>query len=85
MVAEIVGRYVGTRPIIRRTTAYKIEFHSHWRGTMKIKSTIIFAMALLVVIASVALVGGVLQKAQDAGTSTSDPGFVPSTGQINLG
>jgi hypothetical protein len=52
---------------------------------MKIKSTIIFAMALLVVVASVALVGGVLQKAQDAGTSTSDPGFVPSTGQINLG
>ncbi len=52
---------------------------------MKIKSTIIFAMALLVIIAGVALVGGVLQKAQDAGTSASDPGFVPSTGQINLG
>ena len=52
---------------------------------MKIKSTIIFAAALLVVFASVALVGGVLQKAQDAGVSTSDAGFVPSTGQINLG
>jgi hypothetical protein len=52
---------------------------------MKIKSTIIFATALLVVFASGALVGGVLQKAQDAGVSTSDAGFVPSTGQINLG
>ena len=52
---------------------------------MKIKSAIIFAAALLVVIASVALVGGVLQKAQNASVSTSDPGFVPSTGQINLG
>jgi len=52
---------------------------------MKIKSTIIFATALLVVFASVALLGGVLQKAQDAGVSTSDAGFVPSTGQINLG
>src|SRR5450759_1611864 len=52
---------------------------------MKIKSTIIFATALFVVFASGALVGGVLQKAQDAGVSTSDAGFVPSTGQINLG
>ena len=52
---------------------------------MKIKSTAIFVTALLAVIASVALVGGVLQKAQNAGVSTSYPGFVPSTGQINLG
>jgi hypothetical protein len=52
---------------------------------MKIKSEIIIVTALLGVFASIALVGGVLQKAQDATVSTSDPGFVPSTGQINLG
>ena len=60
---------------------------------MKIKRTIIVLIAkivagasmLLVVSASVMLLGGVLQKAQDAGVSASDPGFVPSTGQINPG
>ena len=52
---------------------------------MKIKSEIIIVTALLGVFASIALVGGVLQKAQDATVSTSDPGFVPSTGQINPG
>jgi hypothetical protein len=52
---------------------------------MKIKSEIIVVTALLGVFASIALVGGVLQKAQDAGVSTTDAGFVPSTGQINLG
>lgn len=52
---------------------------------MKIKSEIIVVTALLGVFASIALVGGALQKAQDAGVSTTDAGFVPSTGQINLG
>jgi hypothetical protein len=52
---------------------------------MKIKRIAIVATAFLAVIASVALLGGVLQKTQNAGVSTNDPGFVPSTGQINLG
>ena len=52
---------------------------------MKIKSAIIVVMAELVVFASVATVAGIAQKAQDADVSTIDAGFVPSTGQINLG
>ena len=52
---------------------------------MKIKNAIIVVTAVLVVFASVAMVGGIAQKAQDAGISTIDPGFVPSTGQINNG
>jgi hypothetical protein len=52
---------------------------------MKMKSEIIVVAALLGVFAGVALAGGVLQKVQDASVSTSDAGFVPSTGQINLG
>jgi hypothetical protein len=52
---------------------------------MKIKSAIMVITAVLVVFAGVATVGGVAQKAQDAGISTMDPGFVPSTGQINNG
>jgi hypothetical protein len=52
---------------------------------MKIKSAIIVVTTFLGVFASIALLGGVLQKAQDAGVSASDAGFVPSTGQINLG
>jgi hypothetical protein len=52
---------------------------------MKIKSAIVVVMAELVLFASVATVVGIAQKAQDAGVSTIDPGFVPSTGQINLG
>jgi hypothetical protein len=52
---------------------------------MKINSAIIVVTAFLVVFASVALLGSIFQKAQDAGVSTIDPGFVPSTGQINDG
>ena len=52
---------------------------------MKIKSAIIVVTTFLGVFASIALLGGVLQKAQDAGVSASDAGFVPSIGQINLG
>ena len=52
---------------------------------MKIKSPIIVVMSVLVVFASVATVGGIVQKAQDACVSTIDHGFVPSTGQINDG
>jgi hypothetical protein len=52
---------------------------------MKIKSAIIVVTMFLVVFGSVALLGGVLQKAQNAGVSATDAGFVPSTGQINLG
>jgi hypothetical protein len=52
---------------------------------MKIKSAIIVVVAELVVFTSVATVAGIAQKAQDAGVSTIDPGFVPSTGQINNG
>ena len=52
---------------------------------MKMKSEIIVVAALLGVFAGVALAGGVLQKVQDASVSTSDAGFVPSTGHINLG
>ena len=50
---------------------------------MKIKSAIIVVTAVLAVFASLALTGTILQKVQDAGVSTMDPGFVPSTGQIN--
>jgi hypothetical protein len=49
--------------------------------TMKIKSTIIALAAFVFV--SIAHVGGALQRAQDAEVSRSDPGFVPSTGQIS--
>ena len=52
---------------------------------MKIKSPIIVATAFVAVFASIALLGSIFQKAQDAGVSTMDPGFVPSTGQINPG
>jgi hypothetical protein len=52
---------------------------------MKIKSAIIVVTAVLAVFASLALTGTILQKVQDAGVSTMDPGFVPSTGQINDG
>jgi hypothetical protein len=52
---------------------------------MKIKSAMIILTAPLVMCASIMLLGGALQKAQDAGVSTTDAGFVPSTGQINLG
>jgi hypothetical protein len=44
---------------------------------MKIKSAIMVITAVLVVFAGVATVGGIAQKAQDAGISTMDPGFVP--------
>ena len=52
---------------------------------MKIMNPIIVVAAVLVVFASVATVAGIAQKAQDADVSTIDPGFVPSTGQINNG
>lgn len=52
---------------------------------MQIKSAIIVVTAFLLVFASAAGIGAALQKAQDAGVSTIDPGFVPSTGQINDG
>ncbi len=52
---------------------------------MQIKSAIIVVTAFLLVFASAAGIGAILQKAQDAGVSTIDPGFVPSTGQINDG
>ena len=51
--------------------------------TMKIKSTIIVAIAFIVVFVSIARVGGALQRAQNAEVSTIDP--VPSTGQISRG
>jgi hypothetical protein len=53
--------------------------------TMKIMSTIIALTAFAVVFVSTAHVGGALQKAQDTEVSRSDPGFVPSTGQISDG
>jgi hypothetical protein len=53
--------------------------------TMKIKSTIIALTAFVVVFVSIVHIGGALQRAQDAEVSRSDPGFVPSTGQINDG
>jgi hypothetical protein len=52
---------------------------------MKIKSAIIVVTAVFVVFAAVATVGAIAQKVQDAGISAMDPGFVPSTGQINNG
>ena len=52
---------------------------------MKIKRAIIVLMAPLMICASIVLLGGALQKGQNADVSRSDPGFVPSTGQINLG
>jgi hypothetical protein len=52
---------------------------------MKLQNPIIVVSAILVVFASVALLGGASQRAQDARASTIDPGFVPSTGQINDG
>jgi hypothetical protein len=52
---------------------------------MKIMNPIIVVTAFLIVFASVVTVAGVVQKAQDAGVSSIDPGFVPSTGQINDG
>jgi hypothetical protein len=57
----------------------------HRRSNMKIKSAIVVVAAIVAVFASVATASGVLQKVQDAAVSVSDPGFVPSTGQINLG
>jgi hypothetical protein len=52
---------------------------------MKIKTAIIVITAVLAVFASLALAGTIVQKVEDAGVSTMDPGFVPSTGQINDG
>ena len=52
---------------------------------MQIKNAIIVVTAFLSVFASVAVLGSISQKVQDAGVSTFDPGFVPSTGQINDG
>ena len=52
---------------------------------MKVNSVIIVLAAPLVIFASVATLGGVLQNIQDTQVSTIDPGFVPSTGQLNLG
>jgi hypothetical protein len=49
------------------------------------KNTIIVLAASLAVFASMALLGTLSQKAQNAGISPIDPGFVPSTGQINAG
>jgi hypothetical protein len=45
----------------------------------------IVVTAFLAVFASVATAGSFAQKAQDAGVSPLDPGFVPSTGRINDG
>lgn len=52
---------------------------------MKIKSTVIVAIAFIVVFVSIARVGGAPERAQNAEVSTSDPGFDPSTGQISRG
>jgi hypothetical protein len=52
---------------------------------MKVKNAIVVVAAIVAVFASVATTGGVVQQIQDTGVSVSDPGFVPSTGQINLG
>lgn len=52
---------------------------------MKVKGPIIVIAALVVVLTTVGLTGSVFQKTGDTNTSSSDPGFVPSTGQINLG
>jgi len=52
---------------------------------MKIKRAIIVLAGPLMVCASIVLLGGALQQGQNADVSTSDTGFVLSTGQINLG
>jgi hypothetical protein len=52
---------------------------------MKIKKAIVVVTAVVAVFASVALAGTIAQKIQDAAVSKIDPGFVPSTGQINDG
>jgi hypothetical protein len=52
---------------------------------MHIRNAIIVVTAFLSVFASVAVLGSILQKVQDAGVSTIDAGLVPSTGQINDG
>jgi hypothetical protein len=52
---------------------------------MRVKNAIIVVTAFLAVFVSVATAGSIAQKIQDAGVSTIDPGFVPSTGQINNG
>jgi hypothetical protein len=52
---------------------------------MKVKGPIIVIAALVVVLATVGLTGSVFQRPGDAKASPSDPGFVPSTGQLNLG
>jgi hypothetical protein len=53
---------------------------------MMIKSTLTVIAAIFAVFAVVGLVGEVLGRAQDAAASGElTPGFVPSTGQINLG
>jgi len=49
------------------------------------KNTIIVLAASLAVFASMALLGTLSQKAQNAGIFPWDPGAVPSTGQINAG
>ena len=52
---------------------------------MKIKRAMIVLMAPIMVCASIVLLDRALQKGQNADVSTSDLGFVASTGQINLG
>lgn len=52
---------------------------------MSTKRAIIVVAAFLAVFAGVATAGSIAQKAQDAGVSPLDAGFVPSTGQINDG
>ena len=52
---------------------------------MKIMSAIIVLTAPVIMCASVMVLGSALQRVQDTAVSTTDAGFVPSTGQINLG
>jgi hypothetical protein len=52
---------------------------------MQIKNAIIVVTAFVFVFASIAVMGSISQKIQDAGVSRIDPDFVPSTGQINNG
>ena len=52
---------------------------------MYIKNTIVVVAAVLAIFTSIAALGGILQKIQDARSSAIIPGFVPSTGQINNG
>ena len=47
------------------------------------RQLIVTLFAIFGIFVVVAFTGGLVQKWQDAGVATSDPGFVPSTGQIN--